>query len=85
MPPADLVSDIREGIPLLDASVEFLFSEHFLEHIDYPRSVKRYVAEVFRVLVPGGQVVTGVPDAVIVLRGYQERDGGLFEEMRERW
>ncbi|MGH4019368.1 MAG: methyltransferase domain-containing protein [Pseudonocardiaceae bacterium] len=85
VPPADLLWDIRENIPLPDSSVEFLFSEHFLEHIDYPHSVKQYVAEVHRILAAGGQVVTGVPDAEVVLRGYQERDVELFVEMRERW
>ena len=85
VPPADLVADIREGIPLPDGSVEFLFSEHFVEHIDYPCSVKRFVADTFRVLAPGGQVVTGVPDAEVVLRGYHERDAELFDEIRDRW
>ncbi len=85
VPPADLIWDVRESLPLADSSIEFLFSEHFLEHIDYPRSAKRYVAETHRVLQPGGQVVTGVPDAAVVLRGYQQRDEQLFAEMRERW
>ena len=33
-PPADLLWDVREGIPLKEGSVQTLFSEHFLEHID---------------------------------------------------
>lgn len=85
VPPADLIWDVRESLPLADSSVEFLFSEHFLEHIDYPRSVKHYVTETHRVLQPGGQIVTGVPDVAIVLRGYQQRDDQLYAEMRERW
>ncbi len=52
VPPADLVWDVREGIPLHDDSVNVLFSEHFLEHIDYPRSAKHYAAEALRVLAP---------------------------------
>lgn len=85
VPPADLIWDIRENIPLPDASVQFLFSEHFLEHIDYPRSAKNFAAEAHRVLVAGGQVVTGVPDAEVILRGYHDHDDDLFTKMRERW
>ncbi|MDX3121578.1 methyltransferase domain-containing protein [Streptomyces scabiei] len=70
VPPADLLWDIREGIPLYDSTVDLLFSEHFLEHIDYPRSAKYYAREAHRVLAPGGRLITGVPDAAFVLRQY---------------
>ena len=70
VPPADLVWDVREGIPLHDDSVEVLFSEHFLEHIDYPRSAKHYASEALRVLAPGGKLITGVPDAAFFLNQY---------------
>ncbi|WP_236244240.1 methyltransferase domain-containing protein [Streptomyces sp. CC210A] len=84
VPPADLLWDVREGIPLRDDSVRFMFSEHFLEHIDYPRSAKHYAREAHRVLAPGGQLVTGVPDAAFVLRHYPDNPV-LSEEMVERW
>jgi predicted SAM-dependent methyltransferase len=70
VPPADLVWDVREGIPLQDSTVRYLFSEHFLEHVDYPRSAKYYAREAHRVLAPGGRLVTGVPDAAHVLAPY---------------
>lgn len=70
VPPADLLWDVRECIPLHDSTVRFLFSEHFLEHVDYPRSAKHYAREAHRVLTPGGQLVTGVPDAGYVLNQY---------------
>lgn len=85
VPPADLIWDVRESLPLPDASVEVLFSEHFLEHIDYPRSVKHHVTEVHRVLAAGGHAICGVPDAEVVLRAYHDNDQDLFEEMTERW
>lgn len=84
VPPADLLWDVREGIPLHDATVRFLFSEHFLEHIDYPRSAKHYAREAHRVLASGGQVVTGVPDAAFVLNQYPA-EPGQANEMIERW
>lgn len=84
VPPADLLWDVREGIPLHDDTVQFLFSEHFLEHIDYPRSAKHYAGEAHRVLAPGGQIVTGVPDAATVLNKYPA-DADQANETIERW
>lgn len=76
--------DVREGIPLHDDTVELIFSEHFLEHIDYPRSVKHYVREAHRVLTQDGKIITGVPDAAFALSQYP---GPLnpADEMVERW
>jgi SAM-dependent methyltransferase len=84
VPPADLLWDVREGIPLPDDSAEEVFSEHFLEHIDYPRSAKTYAREAFRVLAPGGRLVTGVPDASFVLSRYPAVPE-QSAEMIERW
>ncbi|WP_370665885.1 methyltransferase domain-containing protein [Streptomyces sp. IBSBF 2507] len=84
VPPADLLWDIREGIPLQDDSAEEIFSEHFLEHIDYPRSVKHYAREAHRVLVQGGRIVTGVPDAALALSQYPGALEGS-DEMIRRW
>ncbi|MBT2511658.1 methyltransferase domain-containing protein [Streptomyces sp. ISL-98] len=84
VPSADLLWDIREGIPLQDDSVAEIFSEHFLEHIDYPRSAKHYVREACRVLEPDGRIITGVPDAAFALSQYpgplDASDGTI-----ERW
>jgi predicted SAM-dependent methyltransferase len=84
VPPADLLWDVREEIPLHDSTVDMLFSEHFLEHIDYPKSAKHYVRETHRVLAPGGQVITGVPDAAFVLSKYPAK-ATEAAEMIERW
>ncbi|WP_316527087.1 class I SAM-dependent methyltransferase [Kitasatospora brasiliensis] len=84
VPPADLLWDVREGIPLADASTETIFSEHFLEHIDYPRSAKHYAHEAHRILAHGGQLITGVPDAAFVLNQYPAPPNQAAE-MIERW
>ncbi|MFD6915376.1 class I SAM-dependent methyltransferase [Streptomyces virginiae] len=84
VPPADLLWDVREGIPLQDDSVEVLFSEHFLEHIDYPVSAKQYAREAHRVLASGGRLITGVPDAAFVL-GQYPAGPEQAEEMISRW
>jgi predicted SAM-dependent methyltransferase len=45
-PGADLVIDVRKGLPLDDCSVNFIYSEHFLEHLTYEEG--RKVLEEFR-------------------------------------
>lgn len=84
VPPADLLWDVREGVPLHDSSVRLLFSEHFLEHIDYPHSAKHFAGEAHRVLSPDGQVITGVPDAAHVLTPYPA-PLAQATEMIDRW
>jgi len=84
VPPADLLWDIREGIPLQNDSTAEIFSEHFLEHIDYPRSAKHYIREAHRVLMPGGRIITGVPDAAFALNQYPG-PLGTSDETIERW
>ncbi|AJE87514.1 hypothetical protein SLNWT_7138 [Streptomyces albus] len=84
VPPADLLWDVREGIPLQDGSVQCMFSEHFVEHIDYPRSAKLYAQEAHRVLASGGRLITGVPDAAFLLKHYPANPG-LADEMVKRW
>ncbi|MFE2496869.1 class I SAM-dependent methyltransferase [Streptomyces scopuliridis] len=85
VPPADLLWDIREGVPLQNNSVTEIFSEHFLEHIDYPHSVKNYVREAHRVLLQGGRIITGVPDAAFALSRYPGPLDAASNEMIERW
>jgi SAM-dependent methyltransferase len=83
--PADLVCDVREDIPLESSCSEFIFSEHLLEHLDYPRSARKFVAECYRLLQVGGTLVIGVPDARPAVLAYAAQDQTLFEEMKQRY
>jgi ubiquinone/menaquinone biosynthesis C-methylase UbiE len=47
-------------LPFDNASVEEVIATHFLEHLD-PDEVLNLLAEVYRVLVPGGTLLIGVP------------------------
>ncbi len=51
----DLYWDLRRGIPFPDRSVQTVYSSHLFEHMDY-ESGQSLLAEVRRVLVPGGEV-----------------------------
>ncbi|RJR24755.1 methyltransferase domain-containing protein [Candidatus Microgenomates bacterium] len=85
VPPADLVYDLREGIPLEDSCSEFVFNEHFFEHIDYPGSAKKIINEFFRILKPRGQVVLGVPDGELAIRSYMAKDREFYDKALSTW
>lgn len=85
MPPADVVVDVREGIPFPTGCAGLVFMEHVLEHLDYPLSAKHLVRECFRVLDVGGELVIGVPDARMVIKGYLGSDSGLRTRMLHDW
>jgi hypothetical protein len=63
--------NLRKGIPLPDASVEAICHGHYLEHID--RSDRHLLmAEIHRVLIPGGIHRVWVPDLAVKLKIYDE-------------
>jgi predicted SAM-dependent methyltransferase len=83
---SDLTLDIREPIPLSSGSCQFIYSEHFFEHLGYPDEAKHFLAESFRLLEPGGIFSVGVPDAEWTLLAYAGLDrGGYFETYAKQW
>jgi predicted SAM-dependent methyltransferase len=82
---ADMSLDMRERIPLADGSVAAIYSEHFLEHLDYPTDAKRFLGECYRVLQPGGRFSAGVPDTEWPIDAYVGRDDkGWISLCKER-
>lgn len=66
----DIACDFEtEGLPFADGEVEQVFSSHCLEHLSDAR-VPFVLAEVRRVLVPGGKFELLVPDLVWVLEAF---------------
>jgi len=53
--------DATKEFPYDDASFDYVFSEHMIEHIVYDDGLKM-LAECYRVLVPGGKVRISTPD-----------------------
>jgi len=84
-PPADLIYDVREGIPIDSDSVKFIFSEHFLEHIDYPTSVIKFINECYRILKEDGEIVIGVPNGASILKAYARGDKKYYNSMIKKW
>ena len=61
--------DLRKGIPFADQSVDGVYHSHLLEHIDRS-AVPGFLAEVKRVLKPGGVHRIVVPDLEVEARRY---------------
>lgn len=81
----DVVCDARQGLPFADGQFETIFTEHMLEHVDYPVSTKSILRELTRVTKSGGKVIIGVPDASHAIRAYAEGDMAFFEELKRQW
>ena len=73
--------DVRKRFPLPDASFDFVFSEHMLEHLTYAEG-QHCLHECFRVLRPDGRVRIATPSLERLARLY---DGGELRERYVRW
>ena len=85
-PKAELRLDLRRRIPLPDDSCEVIFSEHFLEHLEYPEEADAHVLDCRRLLAAGGTLKLSVPDTEWPLREYADPDGEYLAACeREGW
>lgn len=66
---ADAAWDVSAGIPFATSSVDAIFHEHMLEHLDLNTGFA-FSRECLRVLRPGGILRVAVPDAGALLRSY---------------
>jgi len=66
----DLRRDIRKGLPYKDNSVDFIYSEHFIEHLSIDEAIS-FFKECYRVLKHGGVIRTATPDLCYLLERYR--------------
>ena len=74
-PEIDVCWDMACPLPLPDASVSGIFTEHCLEHLSYEDGAKA-LQEIHRLLRPGGVARIVVPDAQLYLQLYEKRKVG---------
>ncbi|WP_170107631.1 class I SAM-dependent methyltransferase [Photobacterium lipolyticum] len=85
-PSADLTLDVRELLPFSDNSCSFIYSEHFLEHLEYPNQAYSFLKECYRVLEPEGEFSVAVPDTEWPIAEYLDiRNDGYFEIAKKKW
>jgi predicted SAM-dependent methyltransferase len=75
---ADLAWDLRRPLPLGPAAAEAVFLEHVLEHMTMADGVQ-VLRNFLDVLVPGGILRVGVPDAGLYAASYVHHDMVLDE------
>lgn len=83
--PAPLALNVMRGLPFGDGAATHVFVSHLLEHLYYPRDVQPFLAELHRVLAPGGIVRIVVPDIEQCIAAYASRDAAFFASRRETW
>jgi len=79
---ADKYLDLTKTLPFPDNSVQFIYNEHFIEHITYDQSVS-FLKECYRVLKPTGVLRISTPNLEWVIEKYLE--GKLDEWANVRW
>jgi predicted SAM-dependent methyltransferase len=69
--------DLTESLPFPPASVDYIFSEHTIEHVDYERALA-FARECRRVLAPGGSLRLATPNllSLVSLYGSEPATGG---------
>ena len=73
----DLCGDIREGLALPDGAVRYAVAMHFLQDLPWG-DIPGALAEIRRVLVPGGVLRLGLPDLDRAVDAYRRGDAGYF-------
>jgi predicted SAM-dependent methyltransferase len=76
-PGVDLVADIRAGLPVADNNFDYIVSIHVLPEIPYC-DLDRSLAELRRVLKPGGVLRLALPDLDRAIRAYVTKDIDYF-------
>jgi predicted SAM-dependent methyltransferase len=76
-PGVDLVADIREGLPIESGTIEYAVGVHALQELAYSELAPA-LAELYRVLRPGGTLRLVVPDLDASIRAYTEHDDDRF-------
>lgn len=76
-PDVDLVADIRAGLPLPADDLDYAVSIHSLPELPYPDLVPA-LAELRRVLKPGGVLRLALPDLDRAIDAYRRGDDAYF-------
>ncbi len=65
----DVVYDLSKGIPFEDNSVDYIYNEHFIEHLNKKEGIK-FFKDSYRVLKSSGVMRIACPDLQISIQTY---------------
>lgn len=72
-PEADMNYDLTKPLPFADESVQFIYSEHFIEHIGRNHGYE-FLCECRRVLAPNGVIRLSTPNLAHLVECYRRRN-----------
>ena len=75
----DVAADIREGLPIESGTIDYAVSVHMLQQLAYPDLLSA-LAELRRVLRPGGTLRLVLPDLDAAIRAYAEHEDDRFAD-----
>jgi predicted SAM-dependent methyltransferase len=78
-----LEHDGAESFPFEDETFEWVFAEHFIEHLPLESTVD-WLREMRRLLRPGGHIRLSTPNLSRYVEGYLDPSGAFFAEHRAR-
>lgn len=81
---SNVLLDLTKPIPLPDGSVDYVYSEDFIEHLTFQAGSK-LLAECARVLKPGGIVRLVTPDLRALATAYLERSERSLQWYRDNF
>jgi predicted SAM-dependent methyltransferase len=76
-PGVDVAVDIRRGLPFNSNEFDYIVSIHVLPELSYPE-LDPALAELRRVLKPGGVLRLGLPDMDRAIEAYRRKDVDYF-------
>lgn len=71
-PPGTVRLDLTRPLPVATGSIDLVFCEHFIEHIDRPEA-EHLAGEIVRVLRPGGRFRLSTPDLNVLVEHFRAR------------
>lgn len=77
LPGVDVVASV-EALPFEDASVELVYAGHVFEHMTYLEQLPAALAEIRRVLAPGGTMMVVGPDLERAMRSWKHEVMGMW-------
>lgn len=81
---ADVFLDARNKFPFKDCTIEFIYSSHFIEHLDHHELMEHF-KECRRMLSNGGVLRIAAPDFVAAMAGYLNRNQERLEIIKTRF
>lgn len=76
----DIYVNVNKKLPFGDNTADFIFSEHFIEHLP-EKKIREFWKECYRILKPGGWMRHSTPDLEFMVKFYQGKIEGVDLDM----